>query len=274
MLAIIFRKMPQYNIRNVQAIIINYITCFTLGSILLGGIPINANTTDQSWFPFALFLSVIFITFFNMNALTTQKVGMVITSIFQKLSLIFPVIIGIFFFDELGNWNKYLAIFLAILAIILSNIPQENASKELSKIKKYWYLPLLVFIGSGIVEVTLFYAQEKEYIGPASLDFTSVLFSLAACWGFVFLALRKDLNFRKQEILGGILLGIPNFFTIYLLVKGLELGWEGSILFPLNNVGTIFFTAVVGLIIFKEQFSKLNYLGLLFAIASVVLISL
>ncbi|MBT8232204.1 MAG: hypothetical protein KJN84_06230 [Bacteroidia bacterium] len=256
-----------------HAIIVNYFTCFTLGSILIGESPISRDLLSQTWFPYAAFLSLAFIIFFNVNALTIQKVGMIITSIFQKLSLIFPVLVGLVFFNEAGSTAKYVAIPLTIVAIIMSNLRNKHDEEAMLTIKKYWYLPILVFAGSGLIEVMLFYVQHTGKVGSAGLNFTSTLFFLAGVWGIIILTVIRQLKFTKNEIIAGIVLGIPNFFTIYLIIKGLDLGWDGSVLFPINNIGVIFFTAIVGIIAFKEKLTKINYIGLLLAILAVYLIS-
>jgi len=205
--------------------------------------------------------------------MTIQKVGMIITSIFQKLSLVFPVLAGLIFFSEAGSTAKYIAIPLTVIAIIMSNFPNKSDEKSMAAIKRYWYLPILVFAGSGLIEVLLFYVQKSGKVGEGGLNFTSTLFFLAGCWGTLFLLARNKFSFTKNEIIAGICIGVPNFFTIYLLIKGLEMGWDGSVLFPVNNVGTIFFTAIVGILIFKEKLTKINYLGLALAILAVYLIS-
>jgi len=264
---------PKYGVSNLHAIVINYFTCFVLGSAILGKIPVQASMVHTTWFPYALFLSMTFIIFFNVNAFTIQKVGMIITSVFQKLSLIAPVILGLLFFNESGSAFKYIAILLTIISIILINVPAQKG-EALSEAKKYWHWPLLVLFGSGLIECVLFYAQETGKVVDAGIDFVTTLFFGAGCWGVLFILLTKKWKFTSRDVFAGIMVGIPNFFTIYLLVKGLEMGWEGSVLFPINNVGVIFGTAIIGILIFKEKLNALNYLGLLLAITSVVLISI
>jgi len=63
-----------------------------------------------------------------------------------------------------------------------------------------------------------------------------------------------------------------NFFSIYLLV--LLLGkYEGSVVFPINNVGILGFSALIGLLFFSEKFSVYKWFGLGFALGSIYLIS-
>lgn len=273
-LQVLFRLLPHYNVRNLNAITINYFTCLILGCSLTAKWPFKAQLIDELWFPYAFILSILFIIFFNINAYTIQKVGMIITSVFQKLSLVFPVLLGLIFFGESLRAFTYVALPLTVFAIILSNLPSETSGPTFRAFKQYWYLPFLVILGSGIIEVLLFYIQEKGITGLDNKEFVTSLFGMAGVWGVASLAFRGQLNFNRNEIVTGIALGIPNFFTIYLILRGLELGWKGAILFPINNVGTIFFTALVGIFIFREKLSRANYLGLLFALISVLLFSL
>ena len=172
-------------------------------------------------------------------------------------------IIDVVLYDEKGN---------VLLGIEVYHTNKKD-KESMAAIKKYWYLPILVFAGSGLIEVLLFYVQKSGKVGDGGLNFTSVLFFLSGCLGLIFLIVIKQVNFTRNEIIAGICIGVHNFFTIYLLIRGLELGWDGSVLFPVNNVGTIFFTAVIGILIFKEKLTKINYLGLVVAILAVYLIS-
>lgn len=274
MLAVLFRLIPQYNIRNINAITVNYFTCFALGSLLIGQQPIHLDNMAQDWFTYALFLSFCFIFFFNVNALTIQRVGMIITSIFQKLSLVFPVLVGVIFFGEKLSYFSKIAIPLTIVAIVLSNLPNRKAMATVNAMRRYWYLPLLVIFGSGLIEVCLFYVEQTGKTNGQGMDFTTSLFGFAGLWGMIFLVIKRQWRFNFNELVAGVLIGVPNFFTIYLIIRGLELGWKGAVLFPVNNVGTIFCTAMIALIVFKEKLSPANFAGLLLALISVLLFSL
>lgn len=251
---------------------VNYFTCFVLGSLIIGKLPISTDIYTSPWFPYAVFLSLLFIIFFNVGAFSIQKIGLIITGIFQKLSLVFPCLAGILLFGEISTIFKIIAIILSIAAIVMINIPDRKMN-EVSLLRKYWYLPLLVLIGNGAIEITLFYVEQKNLVTEASLNFVTILFCLAGVWGLFYMLFTKQSWFSTRDLIGGILLGIPNFFTIYLLLRALEIGWEGSVLFPVNNVSVLALTAVVGVFAFKEKLNTFNYLGLGFAIIAVILIS-
>ena len=44
--------------------------------------------------------------------------------------------------------------------------------------------------------------------------------------------------------------------------------------FPVNNVGIVILTAILGLIVFKDKYTKINFIGILLAVVSIVLISI
>ena len=47
-----------------------------------------------------------------------------------------------------------------------------------------------------------------------------------------------------------------------------------STVFAAMNIGVIIFGSLIGIIVFKERLSKLNYVGLVFALVAIVLITL
>ena len=77
-----------------------------------------------------------------------------------------------------------------------------------------------------------------------------------------------------KNVLGGLILGIPNYGSIYFLLKTLNNeNWDSSIVFPVNNIGIVCLSVLFALLIFKEKLSKANYLGLTLAILSIVLMA-
>ena len=58
----------------------------------------------------------------------------------------------------------------------------------------------------------------------------------------------------KNEILAGLILGIPNFFSTYFLLKALET-IPAYVTFPFVNIGLIMFSGLFGHFLFKEKMS-------------------
>lgn len=277
MLVIIFKLFPKYGINNFQAIIVNYFTCLAVGTIQMGNFPIPTDFYIRPWFPYVSVLSVLFIIGFNMNAASTQIIGISYTTLVQKLSLIIPTIVAVLFFNEGLTGSKIAGIFLAIAAIILIQMPSKKPSEKEINIKNYIGLASGVFLISGAIELILFYMSNKQISTNQDIAIVSSAFAFAGLLGLVILLvelLRKKAKLEFKNIVAGIILGIPNFYSIYLLVYLLNRDWEASVLFPTNNVGIIALSALAALLFFQEKLNIYKWLGLGLAIASIIFISL
>ena len=277
LLLTIFRLFKTYEIHTFQAIVFNYITCMTVGSLVLGEFPISSETVNEKWFPYAIVLGIMFITGFNILGRTVQLFGVTLTSIAQKMSLVITVCFTIFFFSESINTLKILGILAAVTSIIMINIPKKGLDLDDTKMKKLWYMLFLTFFISGLIETLLFYIEAMDISQSADIGFVVTLFGIAAAIGSPIViggvAMGK-MKFQWKNVIAGILLGIPNFFTIYLMLKMIDNGWEGSDLFPILNVSIILGAAIIGLLIFREKLSKLQWIGFICGILCIILIAL
>lgn len=278
-IGIVFKQFPRFKIDNFQAIIYNYIVCTIIGTLVLGELPVKAGFWEYEWFPYAFFMGCIFIGTFVLIARTVQTFGMSVTSVVQRMSLLISVTFAIVYFNESTTWTKMLGIILALVAVFFASIKKEDKQAEHTFSNRWLYfLPFLVFALSGLIEIILQYVQTVHLSNNAGqLQFTTFLFGTAAAIGFILLIFNLaigKMQFHTRHVIAGIVLGIPNFGSIYFILKMLEQGWEGSVFFPINNVGVILLSTAVALIIFKEQLSKLNIIGIVLAILGIVLISL
>ena len=103
--------------------------------------------------------------------------------------------------------------------------------------------------------------------------FLIVIFGSTSIIGVLTIIIKK-LKVTLTSIIGGVLLGIVNFFSVYFLLKSLsEFGNDGAIVFPLVNVGIVLLSAFVSITVFNERLQLLNKIGLLVAIIAIILIS-
>ena len=104
------------------------------------------------------------------------------------------------------------------------------------------------------------------------------MFGIAALFGFVILllkALKKRSSFGTRNIVAGIVLGVPNYFSILFLIKALQnKNFESSTLFTINNVAIVIVSTLVGLFLFKENFSLKNKIGIALAVVGIVLVTI
>ncbi len=271
---IVFRLYKKFGVNTLQAIVVNYFIACTVG--FFGYIEGSDFTRvpDESWFPGALFLGFLFIAVFNLAAITTQKSGLSVVAVATKMSVAIPVLCGIFLYNESTGFLKITGIALALAAVYLTSIKTKEGLSIKSKNLIY---PLLVFLGSGIIDTSLKFL-ETSYVSETDVGlFSSTIFATAGLIGVIILivqAFRGELILSFKNLLGGIALGIPNYYSIYFLVMALRSkGFDSSTIFTMNHVSIVAVSTLVGILLFKERLISKNWIGLGLAIISIILVA-
>lgn len=267
---VLFKLFSKYNIDTLQAIVVNYLTAFTFGILANNQTITIGEITESDWFYGAILLGFLFIAIFVVMALTAQKNGLSVASVASKMSVIIPIIFGIYIFKESIGIQKISGIILALVAVYLTSIKQ----KDDVVLTKSIYLPIILFLGSGIIDTSVNYFAPDDKI-PL---FSAVIFAMAGSIGFLLLTFKTIIGKTRltlKNVPFGIALGVVNYYSIYFLLKALRVdGFESSTLFTINNVGIVAFSTLIGLLIFKETISKKNWIGIGVAIISIVLVTL
>lgn len=276
-IVLIFKWFKQWGIDTFQAIVFNYWVCVLCGWIALGHFPVEQEFWKAFWFPYALFLGVVFISGFNIVAQTVQKFNVTLATVMQKMSMLMTVIFALLVYGETLNVFKGLGILAAAIAIIMVNVSPSGKLFVWKVERRVWLLlPIFTLLTSAIIEI-VFLHLEKQTGQSGDLQFVSFLFGTAGLLG-TFPLLVSLLNRKRQlslkNIGAGVLLGVPNFCSIYFLLKSLGIGWDGSIIFPVNNVAIIALSSLLAWLIFKERLSRVNNWGVIIAILAIILITL
>lgn len=277
LLLVIFRFYKVFKVDTFQAIVFNYITAVIVGSIVLGRFALDSSSPSQAWFPYAIALGFLFITGFNVLAKSVQSFGVTLASISQKMALVISVGFAIVFFNEQVNALKIAGIITALAAIILINIPSKGLHIDPKIAKTGWYMLFLNFFFSGLIETILFYVETMNISESADIGFVVGLFGMAAVIGTIIMIggwISGKMKFEWKNVIAGVSLGIPNFFTIYLLLRVIDTGIEGSVIFPILNVSIILGSALLGLTLFKEKLSTLQWIGCGLGTLCIILIAI
>lgn len=269
---IVFKIFDWQKINLLPAIVINYFICVLTGLIFFQPPSSILEVVNAPWFPFSIFLGAVFIIVFNLIGNTIKEFGIMLSTIFQKMSLIGPAMVGILFYGESLGIAKLLGIGTAIVAIILISHPEKGVRWKGTNL----WLPFATLLGSAILEITLFYVNIEKYADNADPTFVMCIFLMAGVFGLVYMMIKSakhKIHIRRKELIGGIALGIPNFFSIYLVLFLLNKGWDGSSLFPIINVGILFIASLFGIYFFREKLDTLKIAGFAMAIISITLIA-
>jgi drug/metabolite transporter (DMT)-like permease len=264
---VLFKLFERYKIDMFQAIVANYFTAFLIGFGLYHNEWNSDALNNNSWMIFAVVTAVLFISLFFVMGISSQKNGVASTSVAVKMSMAISLVMMIVGYSESVSFLKIGGIALAFLGVYLV-----SSGKEQRKSHAAWML-LVLFIGSGALDFTLNVVQ-KHFLG----DLTSSLYSaislgLAGAFGSVILLtnlIRKKTRFSGRSLLAGTILGIPNYFSIYLLLLSYKTtGWNDSTVLAVTNVSVVLCSALIGFIIFKEQSTTKKLIGLLAAILAI-----
>lgn len=273
---VLFKYFGKYGVNNLQAIIVNYFTAGTLSLIVAHNNDIKISLPDIIYSTYiipSLIIGFLFIVTFNLLAFGTQKIGIAISTVANKMSMIIPVIIGISLFSEKLGMFKLIGIVLAISAIYMTS----TKSGKLSFDKKFLPIILLIFFGQGMADGTLSWAQKFSINDENTPLFFASVFLIAGILGSVFLIYKTIKNGFKLEfknLIWGIGLGIPNYLTLHFFVRSLQSPiFESSQVFPIVNMGVIVLTALAGILLFREKLSFFNWGGILVAVLAISLIT-
>ena len=271
LLFVIFKLFDVYKINTLQAIVVNYAIALSFGLVTSATSVSIVEIPKQPWFLGAFCLGFLFISIFNIMGLTAQKNGLSVASVAGKMSVAIPIVFSIIAYNERVSFIKVLGILMALVAVYLS-----SAKSDSSPVKfKNLLFPLLLFLGSGLLDTGLKFVEKRSVLEGEEPMFLATIFGCAFILG-LFVVITQMINgkfkFQFKNILGGILLGVPNYYSMEFLLKAFKTEIKSSTLFTINNVGIVILTTIFALIIFKEKLIKKNWIGIALAIISILLV--
>jgi uncharacterized membrane protein len=265
-----FRLFTICKIDNLQAITTNYLVACLLSFFLYNGSLSAGDVIEAPWFGWAVVNGFLFILVFYIFAHSAQKVGVAITAVSSKMSVIIPVSLGFLFYNESINLGKIMGLLFALPAFYLIF----SSGRKIRTPLRYTFLPIILFIGTGTNDSVMKHAQ-LYYKGNENLLYLGVVFAIAFLIGaIIFLkALWKKRSVSGRSVLAGFILGTFNFLSTYFFLRSLEL-FDNSVFFPVFNVSVVSMGALIGYAGFKEKLMNRNWIGIALAICTITLIAL
>ncbi|MCB0762139.1 MAG: EamA/RhaT family transporter [Flavobacteriales bacterium] len=269
---LIFKMFDSWSIRTFPAIVTNYGTAMALGAVVVLRQMSPAEVFEQSYsFPL-LGIGMVFIGIFYLMAVTAQKLGVSVSSVAAKMALAMPVIV----FPLLDSTESFGVLHIVGLLCALLGVWWASVKEDVHvSNRKLLLLPVLVFVGSGIIDCVLGFYSRSVDSPLAPFLMTTLPFTAAFAVGLVVSvgnALKSGQWIKLRELIGGFLLGIINFGSIYFLVRAVaEAPFSRTFIFPVNNMGIILLSALASFILFKEFFSVRNRLGVGLCVVAILL---
>lgn len=279
-LTLSFKVVERLRIDPFEAIVFNYVACVLTGSFVQGGFIHYGEAARTPWFGWALLMGCVFISLFNVIGLTTRRMGVAVASVANKLSLVIPFVFSaILYREHISAW-KIAGIAVALAAVVLTCLPKRpgtNSAAPVAAGKWVYLLPVILFVGSGFLDTMIKYV-EQGYLHDGNKDqYLITAFSTAAAIGVLALLLRVITGKARitiKGILAGLMIGIPNYFSIWCLLQVLkQYAGNSSAIIPINNMGIVLFSAVAAWVLFRERLTLINWAGILLAVGAIGLIA-
>ena len=250
-----------------QAIAFNYIVALSLSWFLLKpdfkGLEFTDFIAQSENTPIFLALGILLPSVFIIMSKAVEFAGIVRSDAAQRLSLFLPILAAFLIFHETLSQSKVVGIVLAFVGLFcLLSKPNQQSAVDFRGV-----LGLIgVWFGYGIIDILFKQVAKSGGAFPTTLF---IAFSLAACIMFIYLLFKRT-QWNVASFVGGIILGVLNFFNILFYIKAHQsFGSNPTLVFAGMNIGVICLGTITGALIFKEKISKVNWLGIVFSLSAI-----
>lgn len=268
---VIFKLFTRYNIDTFQAIIFNYFTAFIIGMGLYSNEWKSEFLERSDWMFAAVACGILFISLFFIMGKSSQSNGVATTSVAVKMSMAASLIGMIAIYGTPLNVFNSTGIIFAILGVFLVSYSKSD------KVNASWML-LVLFLGSGCLDFLLYFIQNSVLKDMPSSIFSAIGLGMSGVFGGGILAyqlITKQKQFQFKNLIAGIILAVPNYFSIYLLILSYKsTGWNNITVLSITNVSVVVTSALLGFLAFKEKVNQRKIAGLVSAIFAIILLYL
>ncbi|MHA8106103.1 EamA family transporter [Aquirufa sp. 5-AUSEE-100C1] len=264
LLMVNFRAHARFQVDTRIAILLNYPVCFfTAYFHQPSAIPFQWPSTMDT--ALLMVMGVGFVITFLLSGFSTQRNGMAPTSLANNISLVIPVLINLFILKTGGDITIPIAAGLVFsFAAIYFCSPKVNLE---SGFKPVVSLLIAVFVAYGLTNTLFGYLNSylTAQVG-GTLPFIMMLLIGSMAGALIVLiwnSMKGNLNWNRNSVLAAIPLGLPNFFSFYFLLKALDDFQNNvAVVLTMYNLSVILLSAISAYLIFKEQMTKRQWLGL------------
>lgn len=266
LITVTMRVGSRYSRNRFSLLAVNYVTCALLAWAFTGSFNVFPAGEGALRVGFlGLGSGVLYLVSFLLLQWNISKNGVVLPATFMKLGVLVPTILAVTVYGETLTVWRVCGFVLAIFAILL--IQGKSEGKRESTVG----LVVLLLMG-GITD-----AMSKifeEYCPSAFSDYYLFYTFFAALILCAALCVFKKQKLTLRDVLIGICIGIPNYFSSRFLLMALMHGVDAVVVYPTFSVGTIIVVAVFGAFVFREKFDKRRLIALSVILVSLVLLNI
>lgn len=266
MVSIIMRLSDRKVTGNIAMLTVNYLMCLVVSAAYAGfGNLFPASEGLSGALLMGGINGILYLGGFVLLQINVRRNGVVLSSTFMKLGLLVSILVSVVFFREVPDLLQVIGFCLAVAAIIQINFKKEAGGKADFKIG---LILMLLAGGMGDAMAKVFEELGNPALEPHFLMYTFGM-ALILCTGFM---LSKKQMPGKWEVIFGLLIGVPNFFSAKFLLGALE-HIPAVIVYPVYSVATILVVSMTGVLAFKERLEKRQWIGMGMILVALVLLN-
>ncbi len=251
---------------NIAMLAVNYLMCTFLAWAYTGfGSFFPMEPGRQTTVILGGINGVLYLAGFVLLQRNIRVNGVVLSSTFIKLGLLVAMMVSVVFFGERPQIWQWAGFALAVAAIVLMNYrPGEGKAGNMASL-----LLLLLAGGGGDAMSKVF----EELGNPTFSDhFLLITFLMALGLCLILFGISK-VPAGTWEVLFGLLIGIPNFFSAKFLLGALK-DIAAVIVYPVYSVATILAVTVTGVLVFREKLEKRQWTALGMILVALILLNI
>jgi drug/metabolite transporter (DMT)-like permease len=271
LLAHLFKITEHTEARTTAVLTVNYAfaTLFALLISLLNPDVVYAfSNVDPPIIILGIITGVVFIVNFFAYSKSVYLNGVGVSVAAMRVSLLIPVLLSTIWYLEPLLMRQWAGVILVFFALILLLPNKRNLLNR--KLSAGWLL-LVLFILTGFGDSALkVYEVDFSMLLVKEL-FMAIVFTTAFITGLIYFFSTQKTFFTKKEIWLGCCIGLPNLLTAIFLIAALEV-MNGAVAYSAVNVLTVLGGTLLGLVRWKDKYTRLQLIGIIITIVSVLLL--
>ena len=216
-----------------------------------------------------------FVAFFFVSY-AVRHVGAARASVVSSMSLLLPIGVAAWLWNEVPNPVQCFGVVLALVALMLTGNRsggESNTGTPGSPCSRNWQVPLMLFIffvlagSSRLSQRTLHHVSS----GEQRPTFLFAAFCAAAIPSIAILLCRRG-RVRNTEIGLGIAMGASNILQSHFILLALNV-FPGYIVFPISSAGGLIVITLVATQLLGERLTRQSSIAITVGVAALVLLN-
>lgn len=183
-----------------------------------------------------------------------QKNGVGLTTTFNRLGILIPTILSAILFHEIPEFLQIVGLGLAVFSIVYINREPADG-EEKGKLRAALMLPFL--LGGCVDMMSKLFGHFGNTQNQELFIFYTFVIALFMSIG---VCLKKNRKITRQDMISGVLVGIPNQLTALCLLKAVAL-LPAYLVFPVYSAAVILVVNLLNLVIFREKLTRHQWIG-------------